>query len=113
MKVAIAFIAMISLTVMANLLLKVGAAVPSGAGLAFLLNWRTIGGLASFGAAGLLYAVVLRWVPLNVAVSFLAAQYIAVLLASWVILDERIAGPQWLGVAFIASGIVITGWSQR
>jgi drug/metabolite transporter (DMT)-like permease len=84
-----------------------------GGDLTSLINWRTIAGLATFGMAGIRYAVVLRWLPLNVAISFAAAQYVGVLVASAVVLRESIAPPQWLGFTLIAPGIVIIGWSQR
>ena len=107
-------LAMIGCTVAANLLLKSGAVIAREAGgpmLAAMLNWRVIAGLASFGTAGLIYAVVLRWLPLNVAQSYTAAQFIAVVLASAVILGEPISGIRWLGVAMIAGGIALVGWS--
>ena len=118
MKVTLTLIAMIGCTVLANLLLKTGASASAQGngevgGLIALLNWRTVAGLASFGVAGLLYAVVLRWLPLNIAVSFAAAQFVAVVLASTFVLDESIAGAQWIGVVLISLGIVFIGWSQH
>jgi drug/metabolite transporter (DMT)-like permease len=104
---------MIICTVVANLLLKTGAAMSSSGHFTALINWRVVAGLGTFGLAGILYAVVLRWLPLNVAISFAAAQYVGVLVASWLVLRESIAAPQWLGVVLIASGIVVIGWSQR
>ena len=113
MKAAIALIAMISCTVIANLLLKTGAAIAGTGNIAALLNWRVVAGLATFGIAGVLYAVVLRWLPLNVAISFAAAQYVGVLIASSLVLREPIALAQWCGVILITSGILVIGWSQR
>ena len=113
MKAVIALILMISCTVIANLLLKTGASTGAAHDITALINWRTAAGLATFGMAGILYALVLRWLPLNVAISFAAAQYVGVLVASAVVLRESIALLQWLGVILITSGIAIIGWSQR
>jgi len=114
-KVVLMFIAMISCTVVANLLLKTGAVTGDSGreGLAHLLNWRVLLGLVAFGLAAGLYLLILRWLPLNVAQSFTAAQFIAVILASSWILSEEIGRLQWLGIALIAAGISVVGWSQR
>jgi len=114
MKVLLAFLAMISLTVTANLLLKTGAvAGGSGQQITHLLNWRVALGLASFGLAACFYIVILQWLPLNVAQSFAAAQFIAVILASMWLLSEPIGFSQWLGISLIAAGIAVVGWSQQ
>ncbi len=114
MKVLLVFLAMISLTVTANLLLKTGA-VAGGPGqpISHLLNWRVGLGLASFGLAACFYIVILQWLPLNVAQSFAAAQFIAVILASTWLLSEPIGFSQWLGISLIAIGIAVVGWSQQ
>lgn len=113
-KALLVFLAMISFTVAANLLLKTGA-VAGGPGqqLAHLLNWRVALGLASFGLAACFYIVILQWLPLNVAQSFAAAQFIAVILASTWLLSEPIGFSQWLGISLIAIGIAVVGWSQQ
>jgi drug/metabolite transporter (DMT)-like permease len=112
-KAAIALTCMVGCTVIANLLLKTGAAMSGTGSIADLVNWRTIAGLATFGMAGILYAIVLRWLPLNVAISFAAVQYVGVLIASSLVLREPIAAAQWFGVVLITSGILVIGWSQR
>ena len=116
MKIAFTLLAMISFTVAANLLMKLGAtasALPNAHFMDAFLNWRTLCGLASFGIAGLLYAVVMRWLPLNVAQSYAAAQFVAVVVASALVLGEHIHYRQWIGIVLITAGIVIVGWSQR
>ena len=77
-----------------------------------LLNWRIAAGFASFAVAALFYTIVLRSVPLNVAQSFTAAQFVAIILASAFVLSEPIGALRWLGIALIACGIAIVGWSQ-
>ena len=72
MKIVLMFVAMISCTVAANLLLKTGAVTGDSGreGLAHLLNWRVMLGLVVFGLAAAFYLLILQWLPLNVAQSF-------------------------------------------
>ena len=115
MKVALTFLGMMGFTVLANLLLKAGAVSgePGQAAITRLMNWHVLGGLTSFGLAACCYIIILQWLPLHVATSFASAQYIAVILASTWFLDEPIGSIQWAGIALIALGIVILGWTQR
>ena len=115
MKIVLTFIAMITFTVIANVLFKTGAtsAGPGQGELHHLLNWRIVLGLCSFGVAACFYILVLQWLPLNIAQSFAAAQFVAVIFASTLILSEPIGPAQWLGITLIALGIAIVGWSQR
>lgn len=114
MKTTLMFIAMITCTVVANLLLKTGATADEvrQTGLAGLMNWRVVLGLVAFGSAALIYLLLLRWIPLNVAQSFMAAQFIAVIVASAVVLSEPIRPGQWVGIALIAIGITVVGWTR-
>lgn len=113
MKVVLVLVAMITFTVIANLLLKTGAVAGGPGGpITNLINWRVVLGLASFGTAACFYIVILQWLPLNVAQSFAAAQFVAVILASAILLSEPIGPAQWVGIALIASGIAVVGWSQ-
>ena len=107
MQVVLALIAMIALTVAANLLMKVGAERAASPLLLGVFSWTTIAGLATFGVGGLVYAWVLKSLPLNVALSFAAAQYVAVIVASRIVLGESIPAARWLGIAFIAFGILV------
>jgi len=102
------FAGMISFTVAANLMLKLGAAVPPAERVLFgVLGWKSAAGLALFGCSGLLYAVLLRSVPLNLAQVFTAAQFVGVVLAASLILGEPISPTRWLGIAFVSLGIVL------
>lgn len=114
MKTIVMFLAMVSCTVIANLLLKTGATADEvrQSGLAGLLNWRVGVGLVAFAAAALIYLLLLRSIPLNVAQSFMAAQFIAIILASAVVLSEPIGPGQWVGIALIALGIAVVGWTR-
>ena len=114
MKIALTYAAMISFTVTANLLLKTGAVSvdPTQGPLAYLLNWRILLGLLSFGLAACFYILILHWLPLNVAQSYTAVQFVAVILASTWILAEPIGTSQWIGISLIAVGISMVGWSQ-
>lgn len=114
MRTALVIVAMFTFTVIANLLLKTGAVMGREAGGFWwtqLLNWRIAAGFASFAAAAVFYTILLRSVALNVAQSFTAAQYVAVILASALVLSEPISAARWIGIALIACGIAIVGWS--
>jgi undecaprenyl phosphate-alpha-L-ara4N flippase subunit ArnE len=77
-KTTFLLVAMISCTVLANLLMKLGADDASSGTLLGFMSWRTFAGLAAFGFA----AAALRFLPLNAAQSYAAAQFVAVILAS-------------------------------
>ena len=113
MKLVAAYVAMITLTVLGNLLLKTGATVAGTAnGFAWhLVNWRIVAGLASFALGAMFYVLILTRLPLNVAQSFAAVQFVAVVLASSVILQEPIGGLRWIGIALIVAGIALVGRS--
>lgn len=114
MKLLLAMGAIVACTVCANVLLKMGASEPESQRVFFrLLGWMGFAGLCFYAFAGLLYAWVLRWVPLHLAQTIVAAQFIGVIFASWLILSEQINPMQWLGIALIATGIVVTGWNYR
>jgi len=115
MKITLTFLVMIACTVVANLLMKIGASgMDAGTAgfMARLFSWRVLLGLGFFGTAAMLYLLILSWIPLNVAQSFTAAQFVAVILASSFVLSEPIGGVQWVGITCIALGIAIVGWSQ-
>ncbi len=102
------FAGMISFTVAANLMLKLGAAAPQAERVFFgVLGWKSAMGLALFGCGGLLYAVLLRSVPLNLAQVFAAAQFIGVVLAACLVLGEPISPARWIGIAFVSFGILL------
>jgi multidrug transporter EmrE-like cation transporter len=103
-------VSMIGCTVVANLLLKVGAADDPTRLLLGLASWRSLCGLAVFGCAALFYMRVLRILPLNVAQSFAAAQFVAVIVGSRLVLGEAIPVTRWTGISMIAAGITIVAW---
>lgn len=111
MAVIAGFLLMISLTVVANLLMKLGTEVAPAPALLGLWSWKTVAGFATFGASGLVYAWLLKFLPLNVAQSFAAAQFISVILASAVVLSEPIPATRWVGIVLIVSGILLVGFT--
>jgi len=114
MKIALGIVAIVSCTICANLLLKVGAGASTQEKVFLgVFGWKTALGLFAFAAAGVMYAWILKWLPLHVAQGIAAAQFIGVILASWLVLSEHISGAQWVGIALIAAGIAITGWSYH
>jgi drug/metabolite transporter (DMT)-like permease len=109
MKTALLVVAMITCTVVANLLLKTGVMEGRGEATWWMqfANWKVAAGLASFGTAALLYIVVLRILPLNVALSYTAAQWVATVAASAFVLSEPIGSLRLAGLALIGAGIAI------
>lgn len=112
MKIAVGFLLMILFTVIANLLLKIGAGKAPSPVLFNFISWISVFGLVCFAGAGLIYSWLLKSLPLSIAQSFAAAQFVAVILASAVVLSESITAAQWLGILLIATGISVVGWSQ-
>jgi len=104
---------MISCTVAANLLLKLGASDPKTAFLVGIASWRTFLGLTAFGMAAILYTFVLKVFPLNLAQSFTALQFIAVICAAALILDEPISAGRWFGIGLIAAGIAVVAVADQ
>ncbi len=113
-KLIIGFTAMISCTVIGNLLFKIGATESnSQASLFGLFSINSLIGLFFFACSVLIYAWLLKLVPLNVAQAFASAQFVAVILASSMFLSEEIPFIRWLGIAFIALGIVLVGFTTK
>jgi drug/metabolite transporter (DMT)-like permease len=72
---------------------------------------RLWAGLALFGISALFWLVVLSRVPLSVAYPFVGMSYIFIVLFSRLILHEHVPGLRWVGVAVVAAGIAIVGFS--
>lgn len=107
MTTALLLLGMIICTVVANLLMKVGAGDNNSAVLFGILSWRTFIGLATFASAAMLYSVVLKTLPLNLAQAYASAQFIAVICAAALLLGEPISPMRWAGIGCIALGIAI------
>jgi len=115
MKIFFAYLGMISFTVIANLLLKMGATSShynqeNNLWIIFF-NWKIILGLSSYFSAALFYIIILKWLPLNIAQSFAALQFIVVIIASSIVLGESIDYIRWSGIFFIFIGIMIVSQS--
>jgi multidrug transporter EmrE-like cation transporter len=110
--IALGLAAMISCTVIANLLLKIGAGAPPDQRI-FLgsLSLISLAGFVMFGLSGVIYALLLRTLPLNVAQSFTAAQFVAVIVASSWILAEPISPLRWMGIMLIIAGILVVAFT--
>jgi drug/metabolite transporter (DMT)-like permease len=110
LKIFAGFVVVITLTVAANLMLKLGAAAPPSERIFLgLFGWRSAAGLALFGCGGIVYALLLGQVPLNLAQGFIAAQFVGVAFAASFVLGETISALRWLGIAFICFGISLAG----
>jgi drug/metabolite transporter (DMT)-like permease len=70
-------------------------------------SWVVWIGLAVFAASGVLWLFALSKASLSFAYPFAALGYIVIVAASVLILHESVPPLRWLGVAFIAIGIVL------
>lgn len=100
-------------TVCGNLLLKTGA---GQAGInqiwpMSIININVIAGALSFAIGLLFYTMLLKRMPLNIAQSIFSVQFVFVILSSSIILGESIGLLRWSGIALVACGLCIIGWS--
>jgi drug/metabolite transporter (DMT)-like permease len=70
-------------------------------------SWVVWVGLVVFAASGVLWLFALSKASLSFAYPFAALGYIVIVAASVLILHESVPPLRWLGVAFIAIGIVL------
>lgn len=108
MKIFAIFSIMISCTVAANLLLKIGSSkiMPGITGFVqALFSLEIILGIVFFGISALLYLYALKSTRLSVAQSFASAQFVAVNCAAYIFLGEKIGQLQTIGMILILMGI--------
>jgi drug/metabolite transporter (DMT)-like permease len=72
-----------------------------------------IGGLAVFGVSALAWLTTLSRVPLSVAYPFNALGLLIIIGSSVVVLGERVSLLAWLGVVFVAGGLVLVVLAQN
>ena len=113
MTTALLIMGMIGCTVVANLLMKLGASDQNSDILLGFMSWRTFTGLSAFASAAVLYSIVLKTLPLNLAQAYAAAQFIAVICAASFLLGEPITITRWVGIACIALGIAIVASTSQ
>jgi small multidrug resistance pump len=92
----------ISITVLGETLLKMGAA--SRSFLRQLIDWRTLAGVTFYGLAALLYMLALRRIPMSVATPYTAASYVAVALIGRFVFRESLGRFQIAGIGLIVAG---------
>jgi drug/metabolite transporter (DMT)-like permease len=99
---------MLILTVVANLLIKMGNNYVEN--LPFwlaLFNTKILLGIFAYAAGGICLLILMKTLPLNVIQACNALQYIAVILAAAFFLHEPISLMRWLGIVVICFGILI------
>lgn len=90
-------------------LLKAGAGAADF--IAQLLDWRTIIGLALYGAAAILYIVALRRIPMSVALPFTAISYVAAMLIGHYVFGESITLQHIAAMTLICAGVVMLAFA--
>lgn len=105
---AIIFASMIC-TVIGNLLLKIGSGERGVSSIwpLSMLNLHTFLGALAFVMAMILYLMVLKRTALNLAQSIFALQFVLVVFAAHLILGEPIGFYRWIGIALIATGLLV------
>ena len=106
-------VASVGFTVTANLTLKV-ASQSAGIGAAWplsIVNGRVVIAAASFAMAFLFYTMLLKRLPLSLAQAIISVQFVVVILAANVLLSEPVGTVRWLGIALVAAGLAVIGFS--
>jgi undecaprenyl phosphate-alpha-L-ara4N flippase subunit ArnE len=105
--VGVGILAMVSCTVVANLLMKRGAVAAEADRIFSIVSPITLLGIGMFAVAAIIYSWLLHHLPLNVAQAFASVQFIAVIAAAAVVLGEPIPSLRWVGIMLIAAGILL------
>lgn len=108
-------VATIGCTVLGNLLLKAGAGKPGIYSVwpLNIVNLYVVAGAVSFGVGLLFYTMILKKMPLNIAQSIFSIQFVLVIVASSLFYNESISFMRWIGIVFVAIGLLIIGWSVK
>ncbi len=102
-------LAAIATSMAGQTLLKAGAGAADF--LTQLFDWRTIGGLALYGGAAMLYIVALRRIPMSVALPATAISYIAAALIGHYGFGEPLTPRHVAAIALIGGGVVLLAFS--
>jgi drug/metabolite transporter (DMT)-like permease len=91
-----------------NILLKIGANAAKSNNLLFgVLPWQTFAGIACFGLGVLIYSWALGQFELHAAQIVISLQYVVVIGLAAFFLGETISTQTWLGIGFIAVGLLL------
>ncbi|MEO7803714.1 MAG: EamA family transporter [Actinomycetota bacterium] len=77
--------------------------------MAMLRTPQVLAGLVVFAVSAAIWLIVLSRVPLSFAYPFVGLTYLLTTLFAKFILDERVPGLRWAGLAMIIAGILIVG----
>lgn len=112
----------VALVVVAQVVLKIGAASltsvtredlrrPVRLGLRALRVPGVVVGLVLYAVSAVVWIAVLAVTPLSYAFPFLGLTYVGVAVASVVVLKERFSALQWIGLALVFSGVLMVAYS--
>ena len=90
-----------------ELLLKKGAVA---GGLASGWTWL---GITTYILSFLSWLYVLRHLPLSVAYPLISVVHLLIPLGAWLVLHEVISARRWIGIAFVFTGVVMAGASEK
>jgi len=101
-----ALLGAISLGVLGQVLLKTGVERTPGF-VNLLLDPFTILGLATYGAAAILYIISIKRIPLTIAFPSVALSYVVVAVIAHFMWNEPLGWPQLAGIALIGGGLIM------
>ena len=106
----------VSISALAQLLMKTGMTEVGGAGLtgtALLFATSTdpyvIGGFAAYGVGALLWLKVLSQTDLSLAYPLVSMGFVLVALLSWLVLGEHLSVGRISGIVLIVAGVALIG----
>ena len=78
-----------------------------------MTNPQVVGGTALNALFYLLFLAVLSWAEVTIALPLTALEYLfAAALATW-ILEEKVPGLRWTGIALVIAGVVLISLSEK
>ncbi len=101
------------LTTIAQLFFKLGSSTVSFSITSIIFNYFLIIGLASYGLSAILFILALRLGELSFLYPFWALSFVWISLVSMVVLNESVGISNWVGIAFIVTGISFIGFGAR
>jgi len=104
----LAMAAVICGNVLGNIFIKLGSVANSDRTLLFgMFGWQTLVGAGCFAAGLMSYAWALKYLPLHMAQAIAALQFVGVILAAVLVFGESIGQVKWVGIAMIATGLLL------
>lgn len=120
LRIWIIALASISLSAVAQLLMKIGMAKLRLAGLngfdllaGAAANLHVLAGFAAYGVGAVLWLLVLSRTELSLAYPLVSAGFVLVAALSWLVLGEQLSLARLCAITLIVAGVVLMGFSAK